>query len=234
MNNNFNLWFILAVAAISLLQWLARKAKEQQNKNQQRRVRQQAEDETLRTGRAPPTRQASAPSSHDVQQARLRELAEMRRRQLEELRRQQREAATKKRGPVVRTSGVPGAPPARIPGGRLPTAGPMSSGPIVRPAPVARSTAAPRSAPRGVTQKPSRSRPAPPKAGTLPVDTMLKASLKATPLDLPADSAREAAGGYSRLSGAPGLDWRRAIVFAEVLGTPVGLRPPSDPTDRGW
>lgn len=238
MNNNFNLWFILAVAAISLLQWLARKAKEQQGKNENRRVRQRAEDEALRTGRDPAAQSTRPPpSSHDAQQARLRELAEMRRRQLEEMRRQQRDAAAKRKGVVVRsTPRTPGQMPAS--GSRLPSPGPMSSGTIVRPAPkpAPRTPAPQRQAPpRPAPSKQTRAKAAQAPKKPTPEDTLLRASIKATPEDphlaIVDHSAATKPGAAIR---GQAVDWRQAIVLGAVLGTPIGLRPPGDPAERGW
>lgn len=226
--NNQNLWFILLIAGISLLQWLARKAKEQQSRNQQKRSRQRVEEEALRTGRSAPTPTAAGPSSHDAQQARLRELAEMRRRQLEEMRRQQREAA-ERRKPSVRLPqagpGSPSGPSKRINPSRVPPAGPMSSGPIVRPG----QAGGGRVAPRQATTKPVRAKPAPPKAEPAGLTPSLKPTDFQTELDGSRAARQTAGAGSAAQTGRPAnVDWRRAIVLAEALGPPLALRPPTD------
>ncbi len=240
MNNlHPNLWIILIVAGLSFLQWAARKAKEQQVRNERKRAQQRAYEESLRTGRShQEERAAPKPSQHDVQQARLRELAEMRRRQLEELRRQQREAAVKKRSPSVRMPSTPGGTTSPS---RLPTAGPVSSGTIVQPG--SRRAGQGGGAPARPTAPSKRSSDrTPPARAPRP---------RATTATVTTPGGKPEPAGMSRLASvkgseigaepvamakpqAPPVDWRRAIILSEVLGSPLALRNPGEDTDRAW
>lgn len=236
LQQNTVLIVIGASVGMSALQWLARKLREQQAINEQRRRAAARKYEELRTGRA-----AAPPSPTDLsrptplsmdEELRMRREALARQRQLEELRRRQRESG--KGAPQPRQS-----PPTVA---RLPSTGPMSSGTIVpgAPRPPARKPKPQR--PPGAGPRPAKSGSPRPAQAKQPTARSLEASLPTTQWEARHDPEGEGATtrprphadtptgarvAETRSLPSQAEEWRRAVVMLEALAPPVCLRPSS-------
>ena len=221
-----HLYVVIAFAALSFLQWLFRKAREQQIKNQQRRDAEQRRLEVLRTGReadtttlsgttlAPgqafprQTSSAAARAAAAAKAAREQQLREMRRKVIEAQRRkaEARTTASQSRPPQPRQTqqSSPGRPQPKDP----------------RKTPAA--TARPES-------KPQQGRPGEVIA-SLPTQAAAPVTTRAASLNTPGYATHTSAAGsdiwVSLTDGTERslADVRRAFVLAEALLPPLTLR----------
>lgn len=223
-----HLWVLFAFLALSFIQWMARKAREQQIINQRKREAARRQEEMLRTGRVSETSASAAPRtlSQGAPPPPLRGAnppAGTREQQLRELRRQALEAQRRKA--QASQSSRAGAPKPRVE-----TRPPATSRPSPRPIEPSRKPQAPPAsrpipARHGRTTPSGLERPAPePLANTKP---RLDPSLVHTtdPAHTP-DAASHALSAHETTLA----DIRRAIVLSEVLAPPVALRPAGTPT----